>query len=341
MKSGVLLVNLGTPTSCRVSDVRRYLREFLSDPRVITLKQPWRFLLVNGIIAPFRSRQSAKAYKKIWLKQGSPLLVYQQQLQQALQQRLGENYVIESAMRYGEPNILAAIERLRQADCQQLLVFPVFPQYSSAATGSALEEVLDILARSDFFEKVHIINQFYDLDAYVQSWGQKIRGYWQSGQWQHVLLSYHGLPVNQLIHREKSFDRGRCRQGQACPAVSEGNRYCYRAQCYASSRAIAMAAGLNERCYDVCFQSRLGKLPWIEPYINIKIKELRDKGVEDLLVATPSFVVDCLETLEEIALRLKQSWLDLGGKTLQMTGCLNAEELWVDALAAYFQSQLG
>jgi protoporphyrin/coproporphyrin ferrochelatase len=318
-KKGILLINLGTPKSCETQDVRHYLQEFLMDKRVITLPTILRFILVNGIIAPFRSRNSAKNYAKIWTKEGSPLLTHSQKLSHALQASLGKQYHVVLAMRYGYPCIAAGLKELEDYD--EIIILPLYPQYASATTGSSIEAVFSYFSKREYIPNLRVITDYYENPSYIEALKQSIKSHYQADH--HLLLSYHGLPEKQL-------------QQLGCKAICEGPctgkiRACYRRQAYASSKALADAMGLTSKQYSVGFQSRLGKTPWIKPFTDELLITLREKGIDKLMIACPSFTVDCLETLEEIAIGIKELWFELGGKSFHYIPCLNQNKSFVKA----------
>jgi ferrochelatase len=309
--TGILLINLGTPADPSVASVRRYLRQFLFDPRIIELPAILRWMLVNLCILPFRSKKSAEAYEKIWTPQGSPLLTYSRDLQHSLQATLGAKYVVALGMRYGEPNIESALEELTRAAVQKILILPLFPQYSSAANGSALQQALSVIAKQKVILPFEVITEFYDNEHYIRALAESMQPY-IAKEHDYILFSYHGLPERQMIN----------------PGIS-----CYRTKCLHTSQLIANYLGLTNGKWSASFQSRLGKLPWIKPYTDQVLIDLRKQGVKRILIVCPSFIVDCLETLEEINIRAKQQWLDLGGESLSLIPCLNAQTNWVKALS--------
>lgn len=324
MQHGILLINLGTPASPKIGKVRSYLREFLMDKRVIDLPALIRYALVYGLIIPFRSPKTAHAYEMIWTKQGSPLLVYGQQLAAQLQQTLGTQYKVVLAMRYGAPSIKAGLEQLRE--CTTLSILPLYPQYSSAATGSSIEESMRILSQQEVIPSVRIIRDFYQHPAYIKAQAQLIKQHLLPNSF--LLLSYHGIPER---HITKSGCLTPCQD--KCPSISQQNQQCYRAQCYQTTELLAQALNLADNQYATAFQSRLGKTPWIKPYTDELLAELRAKGIKQLAVACPSFVADCLETIEEVGMRCKEQWLQMGGTEFSLIPCLNTEQEWVNAIA--------
>ncbi len=326
-KTGVLLINLGTPDDPSVTSVRRYLREFLLDPRVINLPAVLRWLLIYAVILPFRSRRSADVYRQIWTANGSPLRQHTIDLAKAVGERLGTSYHVVSAMRYGKPSIAAAITQLQS--CQRVIVLPLFPQYSSAATGSAIERVLRDYATQSHIPQLTIINNFYQERHFINAYVQLITPFVRTSD-TFLLFSYHGLPEHQI---NKGACDPHCDHKQACSMMSEQNVRCYRAQCYHTSKAIASALQLSPSRYTTSFQSRLGHIPWIKPYTDQQLIELHRQGVKHLVVACPSFVADCLETLEEIGMQLRSQWQALGGNDFTLAPCLNTNATWVNAVA--------
>ncbi len=327
--TGILLINLGTPDHCDVKSVRRYLKEFLSDPRVIDIPSPLRWLLLNAVILPFRPKKTAEAYQKIWsATEGSPLLQHSKALTEALSIHLGDTYQVALGMRYGNPTIASALETLQH--CKRLIIVPLFPQYASAATGSALEKTLSLLSQQWNIPDIHVVCDFYAEPGFIEAYANVIQRSILDKKIDLLLFSFHGLPER---HLRKSGCAVECGEA-ACPAINLNNQYCYRAQCYATSRALAEKIGLAPDQYAVCFQSRLGRTPWIKPYTDELFPTLIQKNIRHIAVACPSFVADCLETLEEIAIRGKEQWHSLGGESFIAVPCLNAEPSFVDFLGA-------
>ncbi len=320
MKQGVLLINIGSPEAPDVPAVRRYLREFLSDKRVIDLPAPLRFLLLYAFILPFRPARSAHAYQAIWTENGSPLICHSNALREKLQARLGAQCKVVLGMRYGQPSISTACEQLQS--CEHITVLPLYPQYSSAATGSAIEKVLQVLAPNAIFPSLTIIRDFYQHPAFIQALAVQIRPYITDHDY--VLFSYHGLPEH---HLQKSGCKPVC--VDACPPISSVNQSCYRAQCQQTTALLAAVLELTN--YGTSFQSRLGHTPWIKPYTDALLTELAARGVKRLAIACPSFVADCLETLEEIGIRAREQWRQAGGEVLTLIPCMNARDEWVEA----------
>jgi ferrochelatase len=339
IRTGVLLVNLGTPGSARTADVRRYLREFLGDPRVLDMHPIARKLLLEGVILPLRPRRSAAAYRCIWTEEGSPLLVWGRALRDGVAGALGSGFEVALGMRYGAPSIRSALDALREAGVDKIVVLPLFPQYSSAATGSALAKVFEELARWNDIPATHTIASFFDHPAFISAFAETTREQLADFGADHLLFSYHGLPE---AHVRASDATGQhCLAGEGCcDALVDANRSCYRAHCFATTRALASALELEAEGHSVAFQSRLGRTPWIQPYTDLRLPELAAEGVKRLAVICPAFVADCLETLEEIGIRAAEQWRELGGEELRLVTSLNAEPAWVEAVAGMVREQL-
>jgi ferrochelatase len=329
---GVLLINLGSPEAPTSPAVSRYLREFLIDPRVIDVSAPARYVLVNGVIAPFRSPKSAHAYQKIWTPAGSPLVNYGIELQNKVQELLGSAYVVRTAMRYGEPSIPSQIHILREADVGELRVLPLYPQYAAASVASSVEVVMKTLCKDFAFPPLRVLPDFYEHPGFIASFAAVAQPRLNDLQPDHVLFSYHGLPQKQMTKSVRKAET--CQfNSECCASVRPDNRFCYRAQCYATTRALVKALNLKEGAYSTSFQSRLGRDPWIPPYTDHVFGELREKGVKRLAVMCPAFVADCLETLEEIGMRGVEDWKNLGGEKLELIPSLNAEDIWCRTVA--------
>lgn len=329
--TGVLLVNLGTPDAPEPSAVRRYLREFLSDPRVIDINPVGRWALLNLVILPARPGKSAEAYRKIWRKDGSPLLVHSKALARAVAEALPPGYRVELAMRYGQPNIADALDRLVAAGCDRLIVAPLYPQYASSSTGSSVEAVYHQAGTRWNTPFVSVVPPFYDDPRFIDALAAVGRPVLDELKPDMVLLSYHGLPERHMV--KSDMTGGHClKSDSCCDRIDDRNRNCYRAQCYATSRALAERLDLPTGTWRVSFQSRLGRTPWIRPFTDEVLVELAKSGVERLAVFCPAFVADCLETLEEIGIRADEDFRRSGGKQLRLVPGLNAEPAWVDAV---------
>ncbi len=306
--TGLLLVNLGTPDAPTTPAVRRYLREFLSDPRVVDLNPVGRALLLHLVILPFRPAKSAHAYRSIWdERRGSPLLFHSTDLATAVAGRLGPTWRVELAMRYGNPSIVDALDKLAGGD--RIVVLPLFPQYAASSTGTAVARVWQLAARAWRVPAIDVVPEFFADDGFLAAWEAAARSALADARADHVLMSFHGLP-------QRHIDRGDP----------------YRAQCEATARALAARLGLAD--YTLCFQSRLGRTPWIGPYTDKVIDELAAKGKKRLAVLCPAFVADCLETLEEIGIRARAQFRAAGGEELVLVPSLNSTPAWVEAVCA-------
>lgn len=341
---GALLLNLGTPDAPRPREVRRYLREFLGDPRVIDLPALPRRLLLETVILPFRPRTSAAAYAKIWTPEGSPLLVHGRALRDAVRERLGPGWAVELGMRYGRPSIDDALGALAQRGVRDLVALPLFPQYAEAATGSALARLYSrpALAR---FRRVQALGPFFDAPGFADAWAAVARPVLGAFAPDHVLFSYHGLPERQVRAADPSGAHCLARE-DCCVPLRDANVHCYRAQCFATSAGLGSALGLDPARTTTAFQSRLGRTPWIGPYTDRVLPELAGRGVRRLAVLCPAFVADCLETLEEIGIRAREQWRALGDgdaddRELRLVPSLNAHPRWADAVAAWLREAAG
>lgn len=327
---GVLLINLGTPDAPDATAVRRYLREFLSDPRVIDLAPPARWLLLNAVILPFRPKQSAAAYRHVWTDEGSPLLVESERLRDAVAARLPQA-TVALGMRYGSPSLEHALDQLRAAGCERLVVFPLYPQYASSSTGSSLEAVYRLVAERWNTPSVAVVPPFYDDPGFIEACAAVGRPILDELAPDHVLMSFHGLPERHI--RKSDAAGGHClASAGCCDRMQPANRACYRAQCFATARALAGALQLAPDTWSVSFQSRLGRTPWIQPYTDEVLPALAARGARRVAVYCPAFVADCLETLEEIGLRAEADFRAAGGEALRLIPAVNSHPRWVDAV---------
>jgi ferrochelatase len=327
-KKGLLLINLGTPKSPTAKHVYNYLNEFLTDGRVIDL--PWlkRQLLVRGAIVPFRYKQSAELYKKIWLKQGSPLLFHSLNVQKKLQKLIGDRYHVTLAMRYQTPSIECGLDELQKANVNEIIILPLFPQYASATTGSVMQKVMEQIKTWNVIPKLSFINSFYDHPGFIQAFCERGKQY-QLDAYDHILFSFHGLPERHILNAD-CF--GKCLKNDCCKNLNEKNQFCYKAQCYATASGIASGLQIKKDRYSVCFQSRLGSEAWIQPYTVDVIKACVEKGWKKLLVFCPAFVSDCLETNCEITIEYGHLFKQLGGEHLQLVESLNDHPAWIEAI---------
>jgi len=328
---GLLLINLGTPESPKPADVRTYLREFLSDPRVIDVGALQRWLVLNLLILPFRPRRSAEAYEKIWTERGSPLLFHGRDLAAKVQARCGDGVVVDLAMRYGNPSIESVLRRFKERGVDRIVVFPLYPQYSSAATGSSIEKVWEVASRAWNTPFLQIVPPFYDHPAFISACIDVARPVLDAAPWEQVLFSFHGLPERQCV---KSDETGaHCLKSErCCERIVEANRNCYRAQCFATARALAAGLGVAPDRSIVCFQSRLGRSPWIRPYTDEVVLDLARRGIKRAVIISAAFVADCLETLEELGIRALASFQAAGGESLRVVPAVNSDDAWADGI---------
>lgn len=326
--TGLLLVNLGTPDAPRTPEVRRYLREFLSDPRVIDIPGPLRWALVNLIIAPFRAPKSAEAYRTVWDERGSPLLYHGEDLRDRVQELVGDRLRVELAMRYQNPSVDAALQRFRDAGIDRIVVFPMFPQYSSAAWGSAVEHVLRRAAQPWNTPTLQFVTPYYEHAGFIDAVAAIARPVLDDFRPDYVLQSFHGVPERHCTKGDETGGRHCLVRPDCCDVVIDANRNCYRAQCYATARAIAGALELDDGSWETVFQSRLGRTPWIRPYIDERIPQLAKEGKRRIAVLSPSFLSDCLETIEELGDRTREDFIEAGGEDLVLVPCVNSDPRW-------------
>ncbi len=326
--NALLLVNLGSPASTEVADVRSYLNQFLMDPYVVDLPWPLRRLLVSLILIK-RPAASAHAYASIWWEEGSPLVVLSKRLQEAMKAQWSQGPV-ELAMRYGEPSIETVLQRLAAQGIKQVTLAPLYPQFADSTTTTVIEEARRVVREHKLPIHFSILPPFYEQPEYLEALADSARPYLEQ-DFDHLLLSFHGLPER---HLRKLDPSKHCLKGPDCcmSAPPEVLASCYRAQCMRSAHAFAQRMGLRPEQWSVSFQSRLGRDKWIEPYTESRLEELAGQGVKKLLVMCPAFVADCIETLEEIGDRGREQFIEAGGESLQLVPCLNDHPSWVAAL---------
>lgn len=330
-KKGVLLVQLGTPDSPAKSDVKRYLTQFLMDPRVIDIPYISRTLLVKGIIVPKRSGNSAATYSSIWDNEaGSPLMTYSLYQQKKLQEVLGDEYHVELAMRYQNPSIDNALAKMEAMLLESITVIPLFPQYASATTGSVIDKVMEIMRSWQFIPKINFVSSYYDDPLMIEVIAEHALRH-DLESFDHFLFSYHGLPVRQLGKVHAGGDV-KCPDFGCDHCKTEANPYCYLSHCYATTRAITEKLNLPKDKFTVCFQSRLGKTPWIQPYTSDTLHKLAESGAKRILVFSPAFVADCIETIDEIQVEYANEFKALGGEEVHMVESLNRNPKWIETL---------
>ena len=326
-KKTVLLINLGTPDNPTTGAVKKYLTEFLNDPRVIDIPWLFRKILVNLIIVPFRSPKSAKIYKQLWTKEGSPLVIHGKNLRDKLQVELGSDYQVEIAMRYQNPHLKNVLEKIRKSVPKEIIVLPLYPHYASSSTGSTIEFLFKIMSKWYIIPQVKVLGQFYNNPGFIDSIAEQAKEF-NLKNYDHFVFSFHGLPTRQV---DKVYDKGICADHNCEYEVTTDNFYCYKATCYETARLIISKVNLDSEKCTVSFQSRLDK-NWLEPFSDKVIAELPKKGVKNVLVFSPAFVCDCLETTIEIGEEYKEVFLENGGEKLDFVKSLNSEPTWVNTV---------
>jgi len=327
----VLLVNLGSPDNAEPPAVRQYLNQFLMDPYVIQLPWVFRRLIVSLFVLPSRPKDSSKAYQKVWLKEGSPLVVLSEKLKQALQAKL--TIPVAMAMRYGNPSIESELLKLSKQGIDEVLYIPLYPHFADSTVTTSIEEAKRVIQKYQLNIKLSLIPPFYGNDDYIQSLVNSAQAY-LSQDYDHIVFSYHGLPESHLKKLDSSGSH--CLQQEDCCEQShECHARCYRHQVFKTTQCFADKAGLSEQHYSIAFQSRLGRAKWLGPNTEDKIRQLASSGTKNILVICPAFVTDCLETLEEIAIRGQEVFSEAGGKNLTLIPCLNDHPDWVATLASW------
>jgi len=329
-KTAILLINLGTPDAPSPSKVGKYLTQFLNDKRVIDINAIGRFILVNGIIVPFRSFKSSKLYRAIWTKEGSPLLLNSIALKEKLQVKLGDQYIVDLAMRYQSPSIKEALERLRQARPDKIHILPLYPQHASSSTGSTIEEVLNQIKGWEVIPSLNIISKFYDHPKFISALVNEAKKN-DLNKYDHVLFSYHGLPERQIRKASAHYGGNTCQMGACCDSITKNNQYCYRANCMETTRQLVKALNIPEGKYTSAFQSRLDS-KWLMPFSDKVVEDLAKEGAKNVLVFSPAFVADCLETIYEIGTEYQEIFHEHGGEKITLVSSLNANDDWVDAV---------
>ncbi|GAA4651852.1 ferrochelatase [Kistimonas scapharcae] len=330
----VLLVNLGSPDSPEVSDVRRYLNEFLMDKYVIDLPWPLRRLIVSAFVLPSRPKQSAEAYQSVWLPEGSPLKVISEKVRKKLQAQT--DIPIRLAMRYGSPSIEQELLALAgQAEVKEILLLPMYPHYAMSTVKTCIEEAQRIMQKHGIRKTLNIHPVFYNQPDYIHALVESARP-WLEQEFDHLLFSYHGVPERHI--RKDDTTGNHCLTPDCCQKPSTAHATCYRHQLYETTAEFVRAAGIPGNRYSVAFQSRLGKAKWLEPYTDKTVEQLARQGVKRLLVMCPAFTADCLETLEEIAMQGQEIFEAAGGETLTLIPCLNDHPVWISTLKQWIEA---
>jgi len=329
MKKGILLINLGSPDSTEVKDVRKYLDEFLMDERVIDIPYWKRFLLIKGIILNTRPKKSAEAYKKIWWKEGSPLVVISERFKEKVSKKT--NLPVALGMRYGTMSIKKGLQDLVNKDVQEVLIVPLYPHYAMSSYETVIEKVKEVQKKNFANIQLKYLPVFYNDPDYIKVMSSNLKHHLDGFEHDHILFSYHGIPERHIIKSDAT--NLHCKiDGSCCDTPSKAHETCYRHQCFETTKAIAKSLQLKEGSYSNSFQSRLLKDPWLKPYTDFELERLPKEGVKKLAVITPAFVADCLETLEEIAMEGKQEFLKAGGEQYKHIPCLNDNDDWVDVM---------
>ncbi len=329
-KKGIILMNLGSPESTKVSDVRKYLNEFLMDERVIDIPYLLRALLVRGIIVPFRAPKSAKAYRSIWTDEGSPLMVISDQLRSALQEHIEEPVAL--AMRYGSPTPKEAFDNLitKAGELDEVILLPLYPHYAMSSYETAAEYAKEIHQKENYPFKLTIIPPYYKDTLYIDALAESIRPFLNE-EYDQLLLSYHGIPARHI--RKGDITGCHCLKVENCCATpSPAHEFCYKHQCYLTTQLVAEKLNIPADKFQMSFQSRLGREEWLKPYTVKRLEELPKEGIKKLVVACPAFVSDCLETLEEIAEEGKEIFEEAGGEHFTMIPCMNTQPQWINAI---------
>lgn len=334
---GILLVNLGSPNSTSVKDVRNYLDEFLMDDRVIDVPYVTRCLLVKGIILNTRPKQSAEAYSKVWTKDGSPLIVISEKFTKKVKNLV--DAPIELAMRYGSPSIESGIEKLAKKGVTDILLVPLYPQFAMATT-ETIEALADKIVRKKF-PNITLTNfpAFYNKQDYIDILSKSIKETLDKEEYDHLLFSYHGVPERHIKNSDVTGKHCSL-NGECCNTKSEAHEFCYRHQCYATTQGVVEKLGLQPGFYSTSFQSRLGRDPWLQPYTDETINDRAQNGIKKLAVVTPAFVADCLETIEEIGMEAKEEFEENTGEVFTTIPCLNDRDDWVATVSNWLNEWL-
>lgn len=339
MKRAVILMNLGSPDSTEVKDVRRYLNEFLMDERVIDKPFLLRTLLVKGIIVPFRAPKSAEAYKSIWTEKGSPLIVISRQQQNALKKEIEEPVAI--AMRYGKPSPKEAYDELLalHPDLEEIVVVPLYPHYAMSSYETAVAYAKEQHKRGGYSFKLTFIKPFYDNEEFIHALSETVKPFLEE-EYDQILFSYHGIPERHVLKCDPTGQH--ClKVADCCEVPSPAHPYCYRHQCWTTTKRVTEKLSIPREKWGFSFQSRLGRDPWLKPYTAVRLEELPREGVKKLLVVCPAFVSDCLETIEEMGEEGRETFLRAGGERFELIPCLNVHPLWVDVLVKWIREYAG
>ncbi|NKB32838.1 MAG: ferrochelatase [Pseudomonadales bacterium] len=332
MTKAVVLLNLGTPAEPTAKGLREFYKYFFSDPYVFDFNGVGRWLLRNLVILPFRAPRIAKDYAEIWMEQGSPLKVYADRMQQSVQESFdlqSEDVIVVNGMAYSEPYIWDVMQELERREVSDLLLLPMFPQYSTATTASVFNQVKIAAAKWQEQPNLIFLNDLFQEPAFIRAWSVVVSKHLQTEKFDHVIFSYHGVPEKTI---KKADAAGVCEFGNCCKQINNRNRLCYRAQCVQTTESIVRALGWDEDSYSVAFQSRFGPLPWLQPYLDEHLKGLLDKDQKRVAVITPSFISDCLETLFEIGTEYRDEFMEAGGEAFELVPNLNDDQAWFNSV---------
>lgn len=334
---GLLLINLGSPDSTSISDVKKYLDEFLMDKRVIGKSYIFRWILVKLIILNFRPKKSAKAYKKIWWKEGSPLIVLSRRLFKKVSKLM--QIPVALAMRYGSISIYNGLKELNDKGVDEFIILPLYPHYAMSSYETVVEKVKKEVKNNFPEKKIKVIEPFYDEPKYIELLSQKINDTIKDKEYDHILFSYHGIPVSHLKISDPT--KIHCYKVKNCCSVdSKAHKTCYKHQVTITTELVAKYLGLDREKYSISFQSRLANEPWLKPYTDSELERLAKEGKKNMVVVTPAFVTDCLETLEEIVMEAKEEFLDAGGENYYYVPCLNDDDSWAKLISKWAKIEL-
>ncbi len=337
-KPGFLLINTGSPDAPEIPETRRYLRQFLSDPRGIDMAPLGRWLLLNFIILPFRPKQSSHAYKQIWTDRGSPLIFHSEDFRDALRKELPE-VLIEIGMAYGNPSVPDSIDSLLKQGATRIVLVPMFPQYASATVGAVLELSYTTVAEKLNVPPVGTVPPFYNHPAFLDAWAAVAKPQLDAFNPDHILMSCHGLPERHVVNCDPTG--AHClKKENCCETYLDANPSCYRAHCAATTKGIAERLGLTNQDYTLAFQSRLGRDPWLSPATDATVVDLAKKGVKRVAVLSPDFVADCIETIEEIGMQARDGFIENGGDAFKLVSSLNSEPTWATSFAKILKEHL-
>ena len=334
-KNGVLMMNIGTPDEPSVDSVREYLREFLLDPDVIDIPAPLRHLIVRGIILRTRPRKIAPNYRSIWMEEGSPLRVYTQRMASSLEEKIA--IPCEVGMRYGNPSIEQALRNLRKRGVDRVLLAPLFPHHAQATTESSLKHAYKQLQKMQWYPETSELGHFENNPSFITPLKNSIRPHIDEET--HLLFSYHGLPLSHIYRADKSGSH--CQKvGECCSIPTEANSSCYAHHCTMTTLAVVEALGLSDKDWSQSYQSRIGPVKWLRPSTKEKVDQLVRQGIKNLVIVSPAFLADGLETLEELNMEIREQFMEAGGEEMHLVRCLNDNPDWIDGLADLVRSAL-